>query len=287
MFCTCSRICSMSTFMSTAARVVSMSWDFEDRVFASRLSSCIRKSSRRPGGLLAVEGLAHLFDVAAQAIDFFVHIEALREDGHFLLDAVLIDRPGELRDALQELGAMRARTSGSRSATRAENSISPSQRCSKASRRRAPSLSRERGELVQGFVQQRARGREQRRHVARRIANHAGPAQQFEHDDARRGACLSSHLPRRVEVKHASSSGSISSAPDAVGGPEVQRALDLAAPHGGGNALAKFGFGAREIPPAAAAHFEEAVIDGFQFPGQQCPRGTGARAGQSRSCYES
>src|SRR5581483_4781979 len=51
-FCTCSRICSMSTFMSTAARVTSRSWDFEDSVFASRLSSCIKKSSRRPAGSL-------------------------------------------------------------------------------------------------------------------------------------------------------------------------------------------------------------------------------------------
>ena len=49
-FCTCSRICSMRTFMSTAVRVVSRSWDFEESVLASRLSSCMRKSSRRPAG---------------------------------------------------------------------------------------------------------------------------------------------------------------------------------------------------------------------------------------------
>src|SRR6185437_545099 len=53
-FCTCSRICSMMTFMSTALRVVSRSCDFDDSVFASRLSSCIRKSSRRPAGSLAL-----------------------------------------------------------------------------------------------------------------------------------------------------------------------------------------------------------------------------------------
>jgi len=47
-FCTCSRICSMSTFMSTALRVVSRSCDFDDSVLASRLSSCMRKSRRRP-----------------------------------------------------------------------------------------------------------------------------------------------------------------------------------------------------------------------------------------------
>ena len=36
--------------MSTAARVVSPSCDLDDSVFASRLSSCIRKSRRRPAG---------------------------------------------------------------------------------------------------------------------------------------------------------------------------------------------------------------------------------------------
>ena len=36
--------------MSTAARVVSTSCDFDDSVLASRLNSCIRKSSRRPAG---------------------------------------------------------------------------------------------------------------------------------------------------------------------------------------------------------------------------------------------
>ena len=51
-FCTCSRICSMSTFISTALRVVSRSCDLDDRVLASRFSSCMRKSSRRPAGSL-------------------------------------------------------------------------------------------------------------------------------------------------------------------------------------------------------------------------------------------
>src|SRR5579862_2638424 len=50
MFCTCSRICSISTFISTTVRVVSRSGDFDDSVLASRLSSCIRKSKRRPAG---------------------------------------------------------------------------------------------------------------------------------------------------------------------------------------------------------------------------------------------
>src|SRR5690606_40323758 len=37
-FCTCSRICSISTFISTARRVVARSCDLDDRVLASRLN---------------------------------------------------------------------------------------------------------------------------------------------------------------------------------------------------------------------------------------------------------
>src|SRR5690606_37500098 len=46
MFWICSRICSISTLSSTAQRVVSVTIDLDDRVFASRFNSCIRKSSR-------------------------------------------------------------------------------------------------------------------------------------------------------------------------------------------------------------------------------------------------
>jgi hypothetical protein len=48
MFWTCSRICSISTFMSTEMRVSSSAADFEPSVLASRCSSWIRKSSRLP-----------------------------------------------------------------------------------------------------------------------------------------------------------------------------------------------------------------------------------------------
>ncbi len=39
MFCTCSRICSISTFMSTEICVISSTADLEPRVLASRCSS--------------------------------------------------------------------------------------------------------------------------------------------------------------------------------------------------------------------------------------------------------
>ena len=50
MFCTCSRIWSISTFSSTAALLVRASTDLEPSVLASRLNSCSRKSRRRPTG---------------------------------------------------------------------------------------------------------------------------------------------------------------------------------------------------------------------------------------------
>ena len=43
-FCTCSRICSMSTLRSTAAFVVSVSADFDPRVLASRLMDHRRRA---------------------------------------------------------------------------------------------------------------------------------------------------------------------------------------------------------------------------------------------------
>ena len=50
MFWICSRICSINTFKSTAAAVMSALMDLEARVLASRLNSCIMKSRRRPHG---------------------------------------------------------------------------------------------------------------------------------------------------------------------------------------------------------------------------------------------
>src|SRR5712692_2854969 len=48
MFWICSRICSISSLNSRLASEISFDTDFEPSVFASRFSSCIRKSSRFP-----------------------------------------------------------------------------------------------------------------------------------------------------------------------------------------------------------------------------------------------
>ena len=81
MFCTCSRSCSISTFMSTAMLVSSSVADFEPSVLASRCSSWIRKSSRLPISPPAVEQAVDLVEVRAQAGQLLGHVDAQRERG--------------------------------------------------------------------------------------------------------------------------------------------------------------------------------------------------------------
>src|SRR5262249_17737525 len=50
-FCTCSRNCSTTVLSSSPILVSATSFDFEQSVLASRLSSCDRKSSLRPTAL--------------------------------------------------------------------------------------------------------------------------------------------------------------------------------------------------------------------------------------------
>ncbi len=91
--------------MSTAERVVSRSWDFEDKVFASRLSSCMRKSRRRPARLVAIDHTADFDDVAGETIELLVHIQPLQQHGQLLLEAFLIDVGFELGEPLIQPGA--------------------------------------------------------------------------------------------------------------------------------------------------------------------------------------
>ena len=104
-FCTCSRNCSISTFISTAARVVSRSCDFDDRVLASRLSSCIRKSRRRPAGSLPAMMRRISSTCDAEAVEFLVDIQSLQHERQFLLEAFLIHFGLQFRQALIQAGA--------------------------------------------------------------------------------------------------------------------------------------------------------------------------------------
>ena len=102
MFCTCSRICSIATFISTAMRVVSRSCDFEASVLASRLNSCSRKSSRRPAASGAGERAARLVDVPVETIQFLGHIQPMQQQHDLLLDALLIELTAQFRKPLLE-----------------------------------------------------------------------------------------------------------------------------------------------------------------------------------------
>ena len=83
MFCTCSRICSMASLISTAMAVMSAAMALEPRVLASRLSSCIRKSSRLPAAPPALRMRSTSSEVGGQAGQFLGHVDALGEQAHF------------------------------------------------------------------------------------------------------------------------------------------------------------------------------------------------------------
>ena len=169
------------------------------------------------------------------------------------------------------LARMRARTSGNRSRTRAGEFQQPGaallQRVAQA-RALAVAGARQVGQrLARAGCARRRSGRG----VARAVADHARPAQQIQHIDSRGHACLRGNLLRPRGQRLASNSASTSSAAAAIGGPKVQRALDLAAAHRGGDRLAEFRFGGAKFLRQPAAHLEKAVIDGLQFPGQKSP----------------
>ncbi len=165
---------------------------------------------------------------------------------------------------------MRARTSGRRSVTRAANSINPAQRCSSASRRRPPSLSRKARQLRQRLAEQLVGGGDHGRLVAglrrgSRRASAAGPGHR----------CVRRLRPARRPAGRAASGCRAAPHP-----PRARRTP----PPGESAANTRLSRGARRpprhggIPPRSAkllgqseAHFQKAVIDRLQFPGQQSP----------------
>ena len=89
MFCTCSRSCSIATFMSTEIAVSSSDGDFEPSVLASRCSSWIRKSSRLPISPPLSSRRVDLVEVRAQARQLLGDVDADRERRGFVERALL------------------------------------------------------------------------------------------------------------------------------------------------------------------------------------------------------
>ena len=67
--------------------------DLDDRVLASRLSSCMRKSRRRPQGPPLSSTRPTSSTWASQAVQLLVHVGLLREQHQLLLQALRVQRP--------------------------------------------------------------------------------------------------------------------------------------------------------------------------------------------------
>ncbi len=97
-----------------------------------------------------------------------------------------------------------------------------------------------------------------------------GPTQQIEDLDACRRAGLRGDLLRARDQRTQEFGVHLERRGDHRGA-EMQGAFNLAAPHGGGDGLAKLGFAHPEFLGQPAAHFQKTVIDRLHFPGQQSP----------------
>ena len=175
---------------------------------------------------------------------------------------------------------MRARTSGSRSATRAANSMSPLQRSSSASRSRAPSLSRERSSSASASSSSLCAASIMG--AASRVPSRSTPGQRSRSTTSMRAAtpaCVAICWARCVSA--ASRFASTSSDARGRRRPKMQRAFHLAAAHGGGDRLAEPGLRRAEFLRQTAADLEKAVIDGFQFPREQSPGKLPLAAGEA------
>ena len=260
--------------MSTAARVVSMSCDFDDSVLASRFSSCIRKSRRRPAGSSRREGLADLGDVAAQAIDFLVDVESLRENGELLFEPFVIDFADQLRDALEQFrahaGAHLRQPLGDPGGEFQQSGAALFERLLQApafavaKARRAPAAPRRAG-----------RARRRASAPMSRVVSRTTPGQRSRSMTSMRAAApdLRARLRAARWVKAASSSridlesarGDRRRDKTASSRPcRGERTADTAA-RNSASAHAEF-------LGQAAANFEKSVIDRLQFPGEHAPR---------------
>ena len=89
-FCTCSRICSISTLSSSDACESSASTDFEPSVLASRCSSCTRKSRRLPALPPGAEHAPHFGHVRAKPRQLLGDVDLGREERELLLQPILV-----------------------------------------------------------------------------------------------------------------------------------------------------------------------------------------------------
>ena len=286
MFCTCSRICSISTFISTAVRVVSRSCDFEDSVLASRLNSCIRKSSRRPAGSVPASVRASLHDVARQPVELLGNIEALQQQGDFLLDTVRVDLGPQLVHALGEALPDTRLGLGQPGAKPGDHF--PQRGAARLDQRRQPrALARARaGKISQGRARITPHGFLHLLGVVIGFAQHAGPAQQFDGVD-RRGLSK-----RRIELAQPRQQAVERRLVDVqahrirLRPALLQRAVDLTALEIACQRLAQFRFQRAAAVRQAQRRIEVAVIHTADLAHERAKRAGALVPGEpSHACY--
>ena len=277
--------------MSTAARVVSTSCDFDDSVFASRLSSCIRKSRRRPAGSVASSTLQGLGDVAAEAVEFLLDVHLVGEQHEFLLEA-LRDRPG--------VPSCATRSATLRPDARAHlRQPRPHQRRRSASRRLAALYAASRG-CARPRVRARRSGR---RTVSPHAASSASPATGVRSRSASRitpgqrsmssaligpadatqhAADVAARLQQLLDQRAIELERCASTPPSTA---QVQARVDLAAAQAAADSSWRdVALEAAQVLGQPQRDLEVAVIDRAQLAASGCPRGPGARVAQSPSC---
>ncbi len=236
-FCTCSRICSISTLSSTAVRVSVSSWTFDANVLASRFSSWIRKSRRRPIGSRARERRADFRDVACRAdrlprqrrcVERSARAPARAAPGSActssrssaLAKLVAVARSARRRAAarmtVEQRGDSRScasrvaqRSARPRAAARASNAASA------AARQRSIAAAPSSSTFCSGLLE------------------HAGPAQDLPEVSGGASGKAAQHFDfERLETACSASATSAPRCGVRVGGHDLERAVHLAAFHG-------------------------------------------------------
>ena len=108
MFWTCSRIFSVSAFMSRISRVEARSRLFEPSVFSSRRISCVRKSSVLPTDPVPLpQDSVELVEVSLEPLELLGDVGAVGRERRLLFEPARVDRPRRERGRARARGASR------------------------------------------------------------------------------------------------------------------------------------------------------------------------------------
>ena len=126
----------------------------------------------------------------AQAVDFLVHVQPLRQDREFLLQPVLVHVGDQLRDALQQPRAHARPHLGQPIGDASREFDQPGAALLQGIAQPAALAVAKARELRQRVGEQCVSGGDHGRGIAGGVPDHPGPAQQVQGVDARRRARL-------------------------------------------------------------------------------------------------